>query len=82
VLMFTSFIIVVTQKLVLRQSKNVTAKCTETLSPPPFQFSSSPTIYTCISDPYWRGGGFLQINKVLLRIDIILTDHTMAINQW
>ena len=35
-----AFIIVVTQKLVLQQSKNVTAKCTETLLPPPFiQFS-------------------------------------------
>ena len=39
-LLFTIFIIVVTQKLVLQQSKNVTAKCTETLSPPPcIQFS-------------------------------------------
>ena len=35
VLLFTIFIIVVTQKLVLKQSKNVTEKCTETLSPPP-----------------------------------------------
>ena len=35
VLLFTTFIIVVTQKLVLQQSKNATAKCTETLSPPP-----------------------------------------------
>ena len=33
VLLFTIFIIVVTQKLVLQQSKKVTAKCTETLSP-------------------------------------------------
>ena len=33
VLLSTIFIIVVTQKLVLLQSKNVTAKCTETLSP-------------------------------------------------
>ena len=33
VLLFTIFIIVVTQKLVLQQSKNVTAKCMETLSP-------------------------------------------------
>ena len=40
VLLFTTFIIVVTQKLVLQQSKNVTAKCTETLLPPPcIQFS-------------------------------------------
>ena len=40
VLLFTIFIIVVTQKLVLQQSKNVTAKCTETLShPPSIQFS-------------------------------------------
>jgi len=40
VLLFTIFIIVVTQKLVLQQSKNATAKCTETLSPPPsIQFS-------------------------------------------
>ena len=30
-----AFVIVVTQKLVLQQSKNVTAKCTEILSPPP-----------------------------------------------
>ena len=30
-----AFVIVVTQKLVLQQSKNVTPKCTETLSPPP-----------------------------------------------
>ena len=30
-----AFIIVVTQKPVLQQSKNVTAKCAETLSPPP-----------------------------------------------
>ena len=35
-----AFIIVVTQKLVLQQSKYVTAKCTETLLPPPcIQFS-------------------------------------------
>ena len=34
VLLFTIFIIVVTQKLVLQRSKNVTAKCTENLSPP------------------------------------------------
>ena len=40
VLLFTIFIIVFTQKLNLQQSKNVTAKCTETLSPPPsIQFS-------------------------------------------
>ena len=40
VLLFTIFIIVVTQKLVLQESKNVTAKCTETLLPPPcIQFS-------------------------------------------
>ena len=30
-----AFAIVVTQKLVLQQSKNVTAKCMKTLSPPP-----------------------------------------------
>ena len=45
VLWFTIFIIVVTQKLVLQQSKNVTAKCTETLLPPPcIQFSSDQII--------------------------------------
>ena len=43
VLLFTIFIIVVTQKQVLQQSKNVTAKCTVTLLPPPsIQFSLSP----------------------------------------
>ena len=31
----TAFVIVVTPKLVLLRSKYVTAKCTETLSPPP-----------------------------------------------
>ena len=33
VLLFAIFIIVDTQKLVLQQSKNVTAKCTENISP-------------------------------------------------
>ena len=33
-MLLSIFIIVITQKLVLQQSKNVTAKCTETLSPP------------------------------------------------
>ena len=42
-----AFIIVVTQKIVLQQSKNVTAKCTETLSPPPcIQFSLIRTMST------------------------------------
>ena len=35
VLLFTIFIIVVMQKLVLQRSKNVTAKCMENLLPPP-----------------------------------------------
>ena len=35
VLLFTIFIIVFTLKIVLQQSNNVTAKCTETLSAPP-----------------------------------------------
>ena len=40
VLLFTIFIIDVTQKLVLQQPKNVTAKFMETLLPPPcIQFS-------------------------------------------
>ena len=35
-----AFVIVFTQKLVLQQSKNVTAKCMETFLPPPsIQFS-------------------------------------------
>ena len=33
VLLFTIFNIVVTQKLVFQQPKNVTAKCTETIAP-------------------------------------------------
>ena len=42
-----AFIIVVTPKLVLQQSKNGTAKCTETLLPPPsIQFSLSICMYT------------------------------------
>ena len=45
-----AFIVVVTQKLVLQQSKNVTTKCTETISPPPsIQFSLVlATFYKCM----------------------------------
>ena len=55
-----AFIIVVTQKLVLQQSKNVTAKCTETLLPPPIIFNSpctwplefaQATVVLCILPP-------------------------------
>ena len=45
VLLFTFFIIVVTQKLVLQRSKNVTAKCTENLSPPPCILYSLVIVY-------------------------------------
>ena len=39
-----AYVIVVTQKLALQQSYNVTAKCTETLSPPPsIQYLLVPT---------------------------------------
>ena len=54
-LLFTIFIIVVTQKLVFQRSKNVTAKCTETLSPPPsiqYLLGTLDTVfsrYVCIS---------------------------------
>ena len=42
-----ALIIVVTQKLVLQQSKNVIAKCTETLLPPPcIQFSLILSLHT------------------------------------
>ena len=41
-----AFVIVVTQKLVLQQSKNVTAKCIRKPSPPPsIQFSLIDNIY-------------------------------------
>ena len=44
-----AFVIVFTQKLVLQQSKNVTAKCTETLSPPPsIQFSLQQNMWLFI----------------------------------
>ena len=46
VLLFTIFIIVVKQKLILQQSKNVTAKCTESLSPPPSIKFSLSNLYT------------------------------------
>ena len=41
-----AFVIVVTQKLVLQQYKNVTAKCTETLSPPLFNIPLDLIIYS------------------------------------
>ena len=53
--LFTIFIIVFTQKLVLQQSKNVTAKCTENLSPPP-----------CIL--YLLGSGFKNIRTGLVQL--------------
>ena len=44
-----AFVIVVTQKLVLQKSKNVTAKCTETLSPPPsIQYLLDSAIEVCL----------------------------------
>ena len=43
VLLFTIFIFVVTQKLVLQQSKTVTAKCTET--PPSIQYLLDKLIF-------------------------------------
>ena len=54
-----AFIIVVTQKLVLQQSKYVTAKCTETLLPPPcIQFSLEITIFKLeffvLNHGYWN----------------------------
>ena len=58
VLLFTIFIIVVTQKLVLQQSKNVTAKCTEILLPPPYIQFSLAINNLCqrlfIKAPMWR----------------------------
>ena len=61
-----AFVIVVTQKLVLQQSKNVTAKCTETLLPPPcIQFSLSTTVCS------------QNINKQIVNIaDKTLTDYS------
>ena len=41
-----AFVIVVMQKLVLQQSINVTAKCTETLSPPPSIQFLHGTVYS------------------------------------
>ena len=63
VLLFT-IIIVVTQKPVLQQSKNVTDKCTETLSPPPLllilyittQFSAKLLLFIILGlgqDDFW-----------------------------
>ena len=48
-----AFAIVVTQKLVPQQSKNVTAKCTETLSPPPsIPFSLVLYMVSCLQLQY------------------------------
>ena len=65
------FFIVVTQKLVLKQSKNVTAKCTEPLSPLPLvnspcterQLRSSATAYHCTK------GRFFYINVYVVQIN-------------
>ena len=52
-----AFDIVVTQKLVLQQSKNVTTKCTETLSPPP----SPPSVqYLLVASDGTKLGKFFK----------------------
>ena len=52
VLLFTIFIIVITQKLVLQHSKYVKAKCTETLLPTScIQFSLCFIVYTEYTQP-------------------------------
>ena len=78
VLLFTIFIIVVTQKLVLQQSINVTAKCTENLSPPPcilyllgvwcILSQTEPIFYSSILHTLERGiyarMVYIMINKI------------------
>ena len=59
VLLFAIFIIILTQTLVLQQSKNVTAKCTETLLPPlSFQFS----LVLIIFSHFWFIASFFSRN--------------------
>ena len=81
-----AFIIVVTQKLVLRQSKYVTAKCTETLLPPPcIQFSliqqvnSWSMIYT-LSILQWINWFFkkLTLNVVLRSFHFEVKKYTIC----
>ena len=58
----TAFVIVVTQKLVFQRSKNVTVKCTETLSPPPsIQYLLGNTKQTSRRVKGERGGGVLRL---------------------
>ena len=48
------FIIIVTQNLVLQQSKNVTTKCTETLSPrPSIQYLLGAGVYASLNVTGW-----------------------------
>ena len=70
-----AFIIVVTLKLVLQQSKNVTAKCTETLLPPPcIQFSLVFTQYSLQSYP----GGITLIEGSSIYPQIKKSPHLIS----
>jgi len=63
-----AFVIVVTQKLVLQQSKNVTAKCAETQSPPPsIQFSlTEPKVCTVVLYSTYESRYLYSLGKVHL----------------
>ena len=79
VLLFTIFIIVVTQKLVLQPSKNVAVKCTEPQSPPhSIQFSLNISIVYTL---YIRSLNALkQYNAPLSCISITNISHFISFN--
>ena len=63
----TAFVIVVTQKLVLQQSKNVTAKCTGNLSPSPcilYLLVYNCVKYTCGTVPEQQIAGFTLFSNI------------------
>ena len=77
VLLFTIFIIVVTQKLVLQQSKNVTTKCTDYGKPiAPSLYSISP----CIQLEYSPGPSSVSVSVRCDRIDANDPGFSIPIN--
>ena len=84
VLLFTILIIVVTQKLVLQQPKNVTAKFTETLSPPPsiqylLGYHSPHDIKSKIVDHLFVDMDFLGRRKIILYINIYIFTELLMV---
>ena len=78
-----AFVIVVAQKLVLQQSKNITAKCTEILSPPPsIKFSLERTGFNMDAEITQQQIIFLALYLKFNLSKIKQVKHSYTVNFW